>query len=301
MIERRIAERRSPKTWVPLAADRAYNPTLPRENELTMVLPLGDLQRTQIVPYVTYTLIAINVLAFLLQQQQGDEFTLAFAATPYEITHNEDLAQPVEKVVPVLVRDPFGGVHREERTLSRPHSPCPIPIRLTLLTSMFLHGSWMHLLGNMLYLWIVGDNVEEVLGSVRYLICYLACGLVGSLAQIVVNPDSLTPTLGASGAIAGMMGAYVIWFPHHQIRVLLFRFITVLPAVIVIGGWIALQIWLGAGSLGKTGDSGGVAYLAHVGGAITGIFVALLFLEDARYVKARNAAAEGWSVYEQPE
>ena len=96
---------------------------------------------------------------------------------------------------------------------------------------MFLHGSWMHLIGNMLYLWIVGDNVEEVLGSFRYLIVYLACGLAGSLAQIAVDPDSVTPTLGASGAIAGIMGAYVIWFPHNQIRVLLFRFITVLPAV----------------------------------------------------------------------
>ena len=266
-----------------------------------MVFPLGDLQRTQIVPVVTYSLIAINVAVFLVQQQQGDEFTLAFAATPYEITHNEDLEEPVVRTVRVLVRDPFGnGAHWERRPQARPHAPCPIPIRLTLLTSMFLHGSWMHLLGNMLYLWIVGDNVEEVLGWFRYLVVYLACGLVGSLAQVVVNPESVTPTLGASGAIAGIMGAYVIWFPHNQIRVLLFRFITVLPAVVVIGGWIALQIWLGAGSLRRAGDSGGVAYLAHVGGAVTGIFVAVLFLGQARYVKTRNAAMEGWSVYEEP-
>jgi len=266
-----------------------------------MVLPLGDLQRTQIVPFVTYTLIAINVVVFLVEQQQGDEFTLAFAATPYEITHNEDLDQPVASVVRVLVRDPFGrGVHWEQRERMRPHVPCPIPIRLTLLTSMFLHGSWMHLLGNMLYLWIVGDNVEEVLGAVRYLVVYLACGLVGSLAQVAVNPESLTPTLGASGAIAGLMGAYVVWFPHNQIRVLVFRFITVLPAVVVIGAWIALQIWLGASSVGRMGE-GGVAYLAHVGGAVTGIFVAFLFYDHAQYVKARNAASEGWSVYEGPE
>jgi membrane associated rhomboid family serine protease len=265
-----------------------------------MVFPLGDLQRTQIVPYVTYTLIAINVIVFLVQQQNGDEFTLAFAATPYEITHNEDIRQPLEREVAVLVRDHFGDVHQERRIVARPHYPCPIPVRLTLLTSMFLHANWLHLLGNMLYLWIVGDNVEEVLGSYLYLICYLACGLVGSLAQILASPESLTPTLGASGAIAGMMGAYVIWFPYHQIRVLVFRFITVLPAIIVIGGWIALQIWLGAGSFGR-GESGGVAYLAHVGGAVTGIFVALLFFEDARHVKNRNAAAEGWTAYEQPE
>jgi membrane associated rhomboid family serine protease len=266
-----------------------------------MVLPLGDLQRTMIIPYVTYGLIAVNIGAFLIQQAQGDEFTLAFAATPYEITHNEDLDQPVVKVVPVVVRDPLGGLRREQRRLIREHVPCPIPVRLTLLTSMFLHANWMHLIGNMLYLWIVGDNVEEVLGSVRYLIVYLACGLVGSLAQVVVNPDSVTPTLGASGAIAGLMGAYVIWFPHHQIRVLLFRFITVLPALVVIGGWIALQIYLGAGSINRTGDGGGVAYLAHLGGAVTGIFVAFLFYDQARYIKERNAAAGGWSVYEGPE
>jgi membrane associated rhomboid family serine protease len=266
-----------------------------------MVLPLGDLQRTQIVPFVTYALIAINVVVFLVQQNQGEEFTLAFAATPYEITHNEDLDQPVVNIVRVLVRDPLGrGGHWEQRERLRPHYPCPIPIRWTLLTSMFLHGSWMHLLGNMLYLWIVGDNVEEVLGTFRYLIVYLACGLVGSLAQIAVSPDSLTPTLGASGAIAGMMGAYVVWFPHNQIRVLVFRFITVLPAVIVIGGWIALQIYLGAGAIGRAGDSGGVAYLAHVGGALTGIFVAFLFYDHAHYIKMRAAAGEGWSVYDEP-
>src|ERR1700722_1698992 len=151
-----------------------------------MVLPLGDLHKTEIVPVVTYTLIAINVLVFLVQQQKGDEFTLAYAATPYEIWHNEDLDQPIVKMVPVLVRDPFGrGVRLEQRPQARPQVPCPIPVRWTLLTSMFLHGSWMHLLGNMLYLWIVGDNVEEVLGSFRFLVVYLACGLVGSLAQIL--------------------------------------------------------------------------------------------------------------------
>jgi membrane associated rhomboid family serine protease len=265
-----------------------------------MVFPLGDIQHTRIVPVVTYALIAINTAVFLVELDRGDDFMLALAATPYEITHNEDLEEPVLKPVRVQVRDAFGDVHWEERHAERPHAPCPIPVRLTLLTSMFLHGSWLHLLGNMLYLWIVGDNVEEVLGSFRYLVVYLACGLVGSLAQILANPDSVVPTLGASGAIAGIMGAYVIWFPHNQIRVLLFRIITVLPAVLVIGGWIALQIYLGADALRRAGDSGGVAYLAHVGGALTGIAVALLFMDRAKYVKTRNSAMEGWSVYEHP-
>ncbi|HZW34431.1 MAG TPA: rhomboid family intramembrane serine protease [Isosphaeraceae bacterium] len=266
-----------------------------------MVLPLGDLRRTQIIPLVTYTLIALNVVVFLVQQERGEAFERAYAMTPWEITHNEDLQQPRIQMVQVLVRDRFGDVHREIRPVAIEHVPAAVPVRWTLLTSMFLHGSWMHLLGNMLYLWIVGDDVEEVLGPVRFLMVYLACGLMGALAQIAANPDSEIPMLGASGAIAGIMGAYVVWFPHSQIRVLIFRFITVLPAVIVIGGWIALQIWMGAGAFHRGGDTGGVAYLAHVGGALTGIFVAFLFADDARYVQARNAAAEGWSVYDDPE
>ncbi len=265
-----------------------------------MVLPLGDMQRTRIVPIVTYILIATNITIFLVQQDRGEEFTRAFAMTPVEVTQNLDLDEPIVRVVQGPVRDAFGR-HRE--WIGRPieHYPCPIPVRWTLLTSMFLHGSWLHLLGNMLYLWIVGDNVEEVLGSVRYLLVYLACGLMGSLLQIAANPMSEIPTLGASGAIAGIMGAYVLWFPHNEMRVLFFQIITVMPAWIVIGVWIALQIWMGAGAFRTGASEGGVAYLAHVGGALTGLFVAWLFADDARYVLQRNAAAEGWTVYEGPE
>jgi membrane associated rhomboid family serine protease len=266
-----------------------------------MVLPLGDLQPTRIVPIVTYILIALNATVFLIQQERGEEFTRAFAMTPWEISHNEDLIKPRDRPVRVLVLDRSGQTHWRVRNEPLEHFASPIPVRWTLLTSMFLHGSWLHLLGNMLYLWIVGDNVEEVLGSVRYLIVYLACGLMGSLAQIAANPLSDIPNLGASGAIAGIMGAYVVWFPRNQMRVLLFNFITMLPAAVVIGVWIAMQIWMGAGSFQRGADSGGVAYLAHVGGALTGIFVAFLFADDARYIKERNAAAEGWTIYDDPE
>jgi membrane associated rhomboid family serine protease len=264
-----------------------------------MVLPLGDLQPTRITPFVTYALIAINVVMYLVQVDRGDSFTMALAATPWEITHNEDIDQPIVRQPRVVrvqdPRDPFGErIPANARPTVIPHAPSPIPIWLTLFTSMFLHDSPMHLIGNMLYLWIVGDNVEEVLGQVRYLIVYLACGLAGALAQIAAAPNSVIPTLGASGAIAGIMGAYVVWFPHNQIRVLVFRFITVLPAVIVIGGWIVLQIYLGTQAFGRTGESGGVAYLAHVGGALTGIFVAFLFYDRAQYVKAMNAHLQGW-------
>ncbi|HKM55523.1 MAG TPA: rhomboid family intramembrane serine protease [Isosphaeraceae bacterium] len=268
-----------------------------------MVLPLGDLQRTRITPVITYALIAINVVVYLLQFQSGDRITMAFACTPWEVTHNQDIDAPILKPPAVVrihdPRDPTGRriIEVEGKPAVIPHQPTPIPVWMTLLTAMFLHGSPMHLIGNMLYLWIVGDNVEEVLGSLRYIIVYLACGLVGSLAQIAANPDSMIPTLGASGAIAGIMGAYVIWFPHNQIRVLLFRFITVLPAVVVIGGWIILQVWLGAGSFHKMGESGGVAYLAHVGGAAAGILVAFLFYDRAEYIKNRDAHERGWTPY----
>jgi membrane associated rhomboid family serine protease len=266
-----------------------------------MVLPLGDLQRTRIIPFVTYALIAINVVVYLFEVQQGDQFKFAFACTPWEITHNEDLAAPVRRE-PVVVHmidpdDPTGRhvIEVEGQPPAIPHAPTPIPVWLTLFTAMFLHASPLHLVGNMLFLWIVGDNVEEVLGPALYIIVYLVCGLVGSLAQIAAGPDSMIPTLGASGAIAGIMGAYVIWFPYHQIRILVFRFITIVPAVVAIGGWIIFQVCLGAGSLGKLGESGGVAYLAHVGGAFTGIILAFVFYGRAQYVKAMGDHLRGWS------
>ena len=264
-----------------------------------MVLPLGDLHPTRITPVVTYALIALNVLMYVVQLDRGHEFTMALAATPWEITHNRDIDAPILTRPAGLPErapaGPFGDrVGGAARPVVLPHAPSPIPIWLTLFTSMFLHGGPMHLLGNMLFLWIYGDNVEEVLGSGRYLLAYLACGLAGSLAQIAAAPNSVIPTLGASGAIAGVMGAYLIWFPHNQIRVLVFRFITVLPAVVVVGGWIALQIYLGVAGLGQIGESGGVAYLAHVGGAIAGIIVALLFYDRAQHVKAVEAYYQGW-------
>jgi membrane associated rhomboid family serine protease len=243
-----------------------------------MVLPLGDSEPTRIVPWATYTLIALNLVIYLAQLRLGDEFTAAFAATPYEISHDEDIDQPFQLRVPVG-EDPLGRVTMVERVV--PQGPVPFPVWLTLFTSMFLHGSPLHLAGNMLFLWIFGDNVEEVLGSIRYVIVYLCCGLAASLAQILPNPDSYVPTLGASGAIAGIMGAYLVWFPHNLVRVLVFRVIIAVPAWVVIGLWIAFQIWRGIGSLGHLGQVGGVAYLAHVGGAVVGIAVAFLFQDRA--------------------
>jgi membrane associated rhomboid family serine protease len=261
-----------------------------------MVLPLGDLEKTRIIPLATYGLIALNVVMYLVQLQEGLSFTTALAATPFEITHWHDIEHPF--ILPADgAHDPLEGPVPGRVELGQhliPHAPAPFPVLLTLLTSLFLHGSPLHLAGNMLYLWIFGDNVEEVLGTIRYLLVYLACGVMGTLLQIAANPDSMIPTLGASGAIAGVMGAYVIWFPHNQVRVLFLRFITVMPAALVIGLWILLQLWLGFGSIGQLGEVGGVAYLAHVGGAATGIFVAYLFRDRARQIEAMHDYRDGW-------
>ena len=257
-----------------------------------MVLPLGDLEKTRIVPLATYLLIALNVVMYVVQLDHGDEFTAGYAATPYELTHRVDIFQaipPPGHGVPLSFLEGSRGPRRLVE-----HSPGPSPIWLTLFTAMFLHGSPLHLAGNMLYLWIFGDNVEEVLGSWRYLMVYLACGVMGTLAQIAGNPNSVIPTLGASGAIAGVMGMYIIWFPHNRVRVLILQFITEMPALVVIGLWIAMQLWEGFGSLGKLGESGGVAYLAHVGGALTGIFAASLFNDRAEALHRENERIEGW-------
>ncbi len=258
-----------------------------------MVLPLGDVEKTRIVPVATYALMALNIAMYFVQLDLGPTFETTYAATPYEITHDEDIDRPFElHVEPDQVEGlrPIRGQQRIEQ------GPFPLPgqMWLTVFTAMFLHASPLHLAGNMLFLWIFGDNVEEVLGTFLYVISYLLCGVAGSTAQIAAAPDSLIPTLGASGAIAGLMGAYVVWFPHNRVRVLMFNFLTVLPAFVVIGVWILFQIVQSYGSIGRLGEVGGVAYLAHLGGAAGGLAVALLFRERAM---ASQAAAyrDRWS------
>ena len=256
-----------------------------------MVLPLGDIEKTRIVPVATWLLIALNVAMYFVELDRGETFRVSYAATPYEITHHFDIDRPfildiepgqVERLFPVQLGD------REI-----PQGPVPFPVALTILSSMFLHGGMMHLVGNMLFLWIFGDNVEEVLGTFRYVLAYLGFGIAGSLAQIAAAPDSLIPTLGASGAIAGVMGAYIIWFPHNRVRVLFFNFLTEMPAYLVIGIWILYQIACGYGSIGHLGEVGGVAYLAHIGGAAAGLGVGLIFRKRAVEVQA-EAYRDAW-------
>jgi membrane associated rhomboid family serine protease len=253
------------------------------------MLPLGDNERTAITPVATYVLIALNVVMYLLQVTRGEDFTTAFAATPWEITHNKDIDGPVLINLSEEGRRPILPLMQEElpESIVIPQAPIDFPVWLTLFTAMFMHGGPLHLAGNMLYLWIFGDNVEEVLGTLRFALLYVACGLVASISQILANPNSVIPTLGASGAIAGVMGMYLVWFPFHRIRVLLFYFIVEVPALIVIGLWIVLQIMSGLGSLGDLGHVGGVAYLAHAGGALCGVLIGFLFRDEVIRRRAR--------------
>jgi membrane associated rhomboid family serine protease len=151
---------------------------------------------------------------------------------------------------------------------------------LTLFTSMFMHAGWVHLGGNMLYLWIFGDNVEDRFGHLMFTVFYLLCGLAATFAQLVFSLGSNVPNLGASGAIAGVLGAYVLMFPQQQVRVLVGRMVTPVSALIVIGFWFVLQFFSGVASISNTADTGGVAYMAHIGGFITG-FVLSFFIRGS--------------------
>jgi membrane associated rhomboid family serine protease len=181
------------------------------------MLPLtDDNERGHGPAFVSLAFIAICVAVFVLLQgagasQAGEVFTYGYAAVPYEITTGEDLTTPQ----PITI---------DGQTFNVPQEPGPSPIWLTLITAVFMHGDWLHLLGNMLFLWIFGDNVEHRIGHVTYLVFYLVAGVVASFAQILVNTDSVIPTLGASGAIAGVLGAYLVLFPTNRVLVLLIRF-----------------------------------------------------------------------------
>jgi membrane associated rhomboid family serine protease len=241
-----------------------------------MVLPLYDDNTDRVsTPFVNYALIAVNVLVFVFLQRLGENepFTYAFSTVPREIVTGEDVVTADQ-----VFREPRTG-----QTLVQPGlQPTPLSPYLTLLTSMFMHGSLMHLAGNMLFLWIFGDNVEDALGHARYLLFYLLCGVLASLAHVfttivangVGSEQALVPSLGASGAISGVLGGYILLFPHKRVTVLMFRFLTTVPAWVVISMWFAFQIFEG---LDKTSELGGVAYAAHIGGFLFGLVLAKPF------------------------
>ena len=230
------------------------------------MLPLSDQNLPgRGIAWLTVAFIVVNVAVFLVLQlgPDGDAFTYGYSAIPAEITGGVDLTEPQTIVI-------------DGERVQIPQEPGPRPILLTLLTSMFMHGGWLHLGGNMLFLWIFGDNVEHTIGAPLYLLFYLAAGVVGSLAQVWVDPTSVIPTLGASGAISGVLGAYVVLFPSNRVLVFLFRVLVYVPAIVAIGLWAALQFFLGFAAIAETQQTGGVAYMAHVGGFVTGVAVGLL-------------------------
>ena len=234
-----------------------------------MIMPIGDdnSDRTT-TPIVNYILIAINILVFVLAQGLGgnDEFTYAYATVPQEIVTGEDIARRV----PLGVRDPATG-----REAEIPLQPIAFPVYITLLTSMFMHGGFMHLFGNMLYLWIFGDNLEHRLGHLRYTIFYLVCGLIASLSHVFMNMDSFIPSLGASGAISGVLGGYLLLYPRRRVRVIMLRMLTEVPAYVALGMWILFQVF--EGYMNRGAEGGGVAYAAHIGGFIAGLALIKLF------------------------
>ncbi|MEW6131318.1 MAG: rhomboid family intramembrane serine protease [Acidobacteriota bacterium] len=246
-----------------------------------MLFPIGDDNSDRLTtPFVVYAFVAINVVVFLflqqiLQTKSGEIFTYGYSVVPYEITSGEDLKTPV-----TLRGGQAEVTARNAREIIIPQYPGPSPIWLTILTAMFMHGGWMHIIGNMLYLWIFGDNIEDNFGHFNFAFFYLICGVAATFAQIYVDPTSVIPNLGASGAIAGVLGAYLVMFPKNRVRAIVplgfFSTITEVPAVVVLGFWIVIQIFSQyTSSVHQRG--GGVAYMAHIGGFVTGLVLSFLF------------------------
>jgi membrane associated rhomboid family serine protease len=242
-----------------------------------LFFPLRDLNPTERFPVVTVGLIALNVLVFLYELALGSRlgaFIAAYGVVPYEITHFADLV----------------GTDPETSIVHFPGPPIP---QLTLFSSMFIHGGLLHIIGNMLYLWIFGNNIEDILGPVKFLLFYLVCGLAAAFAQIIPNPNSTVPMVGASGAVAGVLGAYLIAYPHARVLTLVFLFIFIrvmmIPAGVLLAFWFIIQAFSGVASLGVKG--GGVAWFAHIGGFIAG--VVLIRLMAAQQLARRRNRRDG--------
>lgn len=242
------------------------------------MIPIGDDNSDRrTTPVVNWMLIAVNVFVFVVFQGFGTNraVTLAYAVVPAEILSGQNIAEPV------VLEDPSGQAAGEVL-------PAPIPVYLTLLTAMFLHGGIAHIFGNMLYLAIFGDNVEDVLGHARYLFFYLVCGILAGLshvlATVVSGGNPLLPSLGASGAISGVLGAYIVLFPQRKVHVLWFFSVFSVPAVVALGLWFAFQLVSGVGMLG--GNTGGVAYGAHIGGFIAGVVLIKVLRPRPQFARA---------------
>ncbi|MFN8388830.1 MAG: rhomboid family intramembrane serine protease [Bdellovibrionota bacterium] len=225
------------------------------------MLPLyDDNSGRRLTPYVLWAIFGLNCVVWYLQLTLGEPFTLGYSTIPYEIVHGVDLRSPKWTTL-------YGSPQ------SIPQAPGPSPIYLTLFSAMFMHGSWGHIGGNMLYLLIFGDQIEDLLGHARFALFYFVCGLCAGAAQILSSPESVIPSLGASGAIAGVLGAYLIRFPRNHVQVLVYNRIVSMPASFVLGGWIIMQ--LVSQVQVYSGADSEVAYMAHIGGFAAGVIMIL--------------------------
>jgi membrane associated rhomboid family serine protease len=244
-----------------------------------MLMPVGDDNSDRrLKPLVNYLLIAANIFVFIFFQGLGtnEKFTYSFSTVPQEIVSGKDVVTEDQ-----MYEDPVTG----ERFRVSGLQPTPISVYITLLTSMFMHGGFAHIFGNMLFLMIFGDNIENRIGHFRYLIFYLVCGILASLAHVFVSvsmgSSALIPSLGASGAISGVLGGYLLLFPKRRVRVMMFYQMMEVPAIVAIGIWFAFQLISGIGVLGDS-QRGGVAYGAHIGGFIAGLFLVKIFAIGSR-------------------
>lgn len=233
------------------------------------MIPIGDDNSGRIrVPFVNISLLVANVIVFVFFQQLGANMhaIAAYSVVPAEILSGEDLV--IEGSLAVS----------------------PSPVFITILTSMFMHGGIAHIAGNMLYLWIFGDNLENVMGHFKYLLFYLLCGILASLAHVFATQwlghSEMIPSLGASGAISGVMGGYLLLFPRNEVRLLFFRSVLVVPAFVTLGFWIVLQL-IGGFSLIDSSGGGGVAYAAHLGGLVAGLLLVKFFAGNKDVIKVR--------------
>lgn len=251
------------------------------------MLPIGDdnSDRTR-TPFVTYLLIAMNIFVFIYFQRMGADvdFTFSYSTIPAEILTGSDYVTDDRVEV-----NPLDG----ERYRIPGLGVTAVPVWFTLIISMFMHGGWAHLGGNMLYLWVFGDNIENRLGHLRYLFFYLLTGIIASLTHVLttrfLGHDMLVPSLGASGAISGVLGAYLMLYPMRRVHVFFIITIISVPALVALGLWIVFQIINGMGALGGN-EAGGVAYSAHIGGFIAGLVLIRFFLprEEKRVVQRRR-------------
>jgi membrane associated rhomboid family serine protease len=261
------------------------------------LFPFKDNIPTDRFPVVTVVLIALNVIAYFFWQRGGISFgdpsagnphyftnLIDYAQFPYEITHPGDHCEAVQN----------GAIACEGQPgVTGTADPQP-PTWLTLFTSMFMHGGLLHLGGNMLFLWVFGNNVEDSMGPVKYVVFYLLAGLAATAGQVLVDPDAAVPSIGASGAVAGVLGGYILLFPRARVITLIFIvfFFTIieLPALLILGFWFIQQVLFGYFDLNSGGEGGGVAYFAHIGGFVFGLAAIRLFADERRRKRQEEAA-----------